>query len=387
MVTLLSKIFIKNRTDYQDEKVRESYGLITGALGIALNILVSVAKIVIGIITGAISILADGLNNMSDAGSSIISMVGFKLSNKPVDSKHPFGHGRIEYVSGLIVAVIVVVVGIELIISSIQNIVTPKEVNISVLSMCILAFSIVVKLYMFFYNYVFAKKINSLSMKATAMDSIGDAISTSAVLICSIVTYFTGLILDPYAGILVGLFILITGGKTLAEIVNRLIGEAPDKKLVAEITAFVLNYPIVRGIHDLVVHNYGEGRKMISLHVEIPSDSDIMEAHDVIDNIEHDLSQKFRCHALIHMDPVKTDDPHVNELKGVVTGVVSSINPEFTIHDFRMNEGPTHTNLIFDLVVPPENIKHADEIVKTVAARVREVNATYNCVINVDIKY
>ena len=387
MVTLLSKIFIKNRTDYQDEKVRESYGLITGALGIALNILVSVAKIVIGIITGAISILADGLNNMSDAGSSIISMVGFKLSNKPVDSKHPFGHGRIEYVSGLIVAVIVVVVGIELIISSIQNIVTPKEVNISVLSMCILAFSIVVKLYMFFYNYVFAKKINSLSMKATAMDSIGDAISTSAVLICSIVTYLTGLVLDPYAGILVGLFILITGGKTLAEIVNRLIGEAPDKKLVAEITAFVLNYPIVRGIHDLVVHNYGEGRKMISLHVEIPSDSDIMEAHDVIDNIEHDLSQKFRCHALIHMDPVKTDDPHVNELKGVVTGVVSSINPEFTIHDFRMNEGPTHTNLIFDLVVPPENIKRADEIVKTVAARVREVNATYNCVINVDIKY
>ena len=387
MISLLSKIFIKNRYSYKDSTVREKYGILCGLMGIFLNALISAGKIAVGIITGSISILADGLNNVSDAGSSVIGMVGIKLSNKPFDSKHPFGHGRMEYVSGFIVAVLIIVVGVELAISSVKNIINPVDVEINLVSMIILSVSILVKLYMFLYNFRIGKKIDSSGMKATSMDSICDAVSTFAVLICSIVTFFTGVVLDAYAGLLVSLFIIFTGTKTVIETVNLLIGETPDKEFVKEIADFVKSFPIVHGIHDLVIHNYGVGRSMITLHVEIPVNCNIMEAHDCIDNIEHELAKKFRCHAVIHMDPVYTDEPYANQVREAVTNIVKNVNPIFDIHDFRMNEGSTHTNIIFDLVIPHELKNNVAEIVSLITNKIKAVNPTYNCVIDIDFPF
>ena len=387
MISFLSKIFIKNRNSFKEPRVREKYGVLCGIVGIILNALISAGKIAVGIITGSISILADGLNNVSDAGSSVIGMVGIKLSNKPFDSKHPFGHGRMEYISGFIVAVLIIVVGVELAISSVKNIITPTDVDINIISMIILSVSILVKLYMFLYNFRIGKKIDSSAMKATAMDSVCDAASTFAVLVCSVITFFTGIVLDAYAGLLVSLFIVFTGTKTVIETINLLIGEAPDKEFVKEIADFVKSFPIVRGIHDLVIHNYGVGRSMITLHVEIPLNSNIMEAHDCIDNIEHELTKKFRCHAVIHMDPIYTDEPYANQIREAVTNIVKSVNPVFDIHDFRMNEGSTHTNIIFDLVIPHELENDVTEIKTVISDKIKAVNPTYNCVIDIDFPF
>lgn len=386
MITLLSKFFIKS-DDVKDGKTREKYGLLCGIVGIILNIIISAAKIAIGIITGAISIVADGLNNVSDAGSSIIGMVGLKLSNKPIDKKHPFGHGRMEYISAFIVAILIIVVGVELAITSIENIITPIKVDINVLSVIILSASVLIKLYMFCYNYKIGKKINSSAMRATAMDSISDAVSTLAVLCCALIAYFTKVSLDAYAGLLVSLFILFTGIKTVKETINILIGEAPDPSFVREIVETVKQYPIVCGIHDLVVHNYGVGRCMITLHVEVSATCDIMHAHDSIDNIEKELSEKFNCNAVIHMDPVLIDDPRTNQLHDAVKNIVRDINPNLSIHDFRMNEGPTHTNIIFDVVIPHELKNNETEIIDTISYKITSLSPTYNSVINVDYPF
>jgi cation diffusion facilitator family transporter len=386
MVTLLAKIFIKNK-DVTDNGVRAKYGVLTGCVGIILNLIISAGKIVAGILTGAISIIADGLNNVSDAGSSIITMIGFKLSNKPIDSQHPFGHGRIEYVSGLIVSMLILVVGAELAINSVKTIITPAEVDISIMSVIILGVSIAVKLYMFSYNYFIGKKINSEALRATALDSISDVMATAAVLVCSLITYYTGVVLDSYAGLLVSCFIIFTGSKSIRGIVNLLIGAAPDPAFIKAIAKTVSAYPIVRGMHDLVIHNYGVGRSMITLHVEVPADCNIMEAHDSIDNIEQELQKKFKCHAVIHMDPVLTDDPYVNQIKTAVKNIILSINPNFSIHDFRMNQGPTHTNLIFDLVITHDTQNTADEIKSLISDKIKELDPSYNCVINIDLPY
>lgn len=386
MITLLSRIFIKT-DDVKSDGIREKYGLLCGILGIVLNVIISASKIAIGIITGAISIVADGLNNVSDAGSSIIGMVGLKLSNKPIDKKHPFGHGRLEYISAFIVAILIIVVGVELAITSVENIITPIKVDINILSVIILAASVLIKLYMFFYNYKIGKKINSSAMRATAMDSISDAVSTSAVLCCALITYFTDVSLDAYAGLLVSIFILFTGIKTVKETINLLIGEAPDPSFVKEIVETVKQYPIVHGIHDLVVHNYGVGRSMITLHVEVPATCNIMEAHDSIDNIENELSAKFHCNAVIHMDPVLIDDPRTNQLRDAVKNIVHDISPDLSIHDFRMNEGPTHTNIIFDIVIPHEIKNNETEILNMISEKITSLSPTYNCVINVDYPF
>ena len=387
MITLLSKIFIKNRNDTSDVKVREKYGMLCGTVGIFLNALLSVAKIITGTLTGAISIVADGVNNVTDAGSSVITLFGFRLASKPTDPKHPFGHGRIEYISGLIVAVLIIVVGAELAVSSIETLINPEKIEINIAAMIILGVSVAVKLYMAFYNYAVAKKISSAAMKATGADSISDSVSTLAVLVCAIVAYFTDLSLDGYVGLLVSVFIIFSGIKSMIEIVNLLIGTAPDPALIKEIAEFVKQYPAVRGIHDLVVHSYGVGRTMITLHAEVDAKSNIMEAHDCIDNIEHDLAEKFRCSAVIHLDPVVTDDPKLNLIRDCSQNIVKSINPEFSIHDFRMNEGPTHPNVIFDLVLTHDAVKNEKEIVKIVSDGITNLDPSYRCVINVDIPY
>ena len=387
MITLLSKIFIKNRNDVNDVKVRESYGMLCGVVGIVLNALLSAAKITVGALTGAISIVADGINNVTDAGSSVITLFGFRLAAKPTDPKHPFGHGRMEYISGLIVAVMIIAVGAELAISSIETLISPPDLNINVASMAILGASVAVKLYMAFYNYAVAKKISSAAMKATGADSISDAVSTTAVLVCAIIAFFTNLSLDGYVGLLVSVFIIFSGVKSMIEIVNLLIGTAPDPELIEEIAEFVRQYPAVRGIHDLVIHSYGVGRTMITLHAEVDAKCDIMEAHDCIDNIEHDLGERFRCTAVIHMDPVVCDDPKLTLIRDSAENIVKAINPDFSIHDFRMNEGPTHTNVIFDLVLTHDALKNEKEIVKIVSDGVTALDPTYRCVINVDTPY
>lgn len=387
MITILSKIFIKNRNDVGDVKVREQYGLLCGIVGIILNALLSAAKITVGVLTGAISIIADGVNNVTDAGSSVITLFGFRLAAKPTDPKHPFGHGRMEYISGLIVSVLILAVGAELAISSVETLISPVDVKINVVSMAVLGASVAVKLYMSLYNYAVAKKISSAAMKATGADSISDAVSTTAVLVCAIIAYFSEVSLDGYVGLLVSAFIIFSGVKSMIEIVNLLIGTAPEPELIDEIAEFVKQYPAVRGIHDLVVHNYGVGRTMITLHAEVDAKSDIMEAHDCIDNIEQDLGKKFGCTAVIHMDPVVTDDPKLDLIRNSAENIVKSLNPDFSIHDFRMNEGSTHTNVIFDLVLTHDTLKDATEIVKIVANGVEALDPNYNCVINVDTPY
>ncbi len=388
MIELLSRWFVKDRKNYSDNIVREKYAFLTGTVGIVLNLLICVGKILAGVLSGAISVIADGVNNLSDAGSSVITILGFKIANKPIDKKHPFGHGRMEYIAAMVVSVIIVVVGGELIISSVEKIITPESVSISLLTIIILAVSVGVKLYMFAYNYVWGKKLNAAAMKATAYDSISDAVSTSVVLICSVITYFyPQVVLDSYAGCLVAIFIIFTGGKSFIEILGDLLGKVPEKEFVDDIEKFVLQDTIVCGIHDLVVHDYGPGRIMLSLHAEVPAEMDIMEVHDHIDNIEQGLSKQFKCHATIHMDPVFRSDDKVEGLRKMVVSIAKEINEHFTVHDFRMNSGSTHTNLIFDVVAPYECKLNEEQIKEEIEKKVKEIDGSYNTVIQIDRPY
>ncbi len=386
MITFLSKFFIKDRTNYSDNKVREGYASLSGFVGIVLNLIICAGKIAVGILSGAISVVADGVNNLTDAGSSVITIMGFKLANKPIDRKHPFGHGRMEYISAMLVSVIIVVVGFELLISSVEKIITPETVSISVWTLAILAFSVLVKLYMFAYNFVWAKKLNAAAMKATAYDSISDAVSTLVVLVCSIVTFFKpSVVLDSYAGILVAVFILFTGFRSFVEILGDLLGKAPEKEFVLAIEKAVMESSIISGIHDLVVHDYGPGRVMVTLHAEIPADMDIMQAHDEIDNVEQKISRRFNCHTTIHMDPVFRNDEKTETLRKTLEKIVKNIHSDITLHDFRMNEGPTHTNLIFDVVVPFETGLKDDMLRQRIERAVQdEIGEKYKIVVQID---
>lgn len=384
MVTLLSKIFIKNNTQYKDSKVREAYGVLCGAIGIFLNICLFAGKFVAGTITGAISITADAFNNLSDAGSSFITLIGFKLAGQKPDPDHPFGHGRIEYLSGLFVAMLILLMAFELIKSSVIKIIHPELPEFSVISVIILLASILVKVYMAFYNKSVGKKIDSAAMSATAKDSLSDTISTTVVLLSTIVGHIWGLPVDGYAGTLVGLFILYAGFEAMKDTVNPLLGQAPDEELVEEIEKIVLRYDKIIGIHDMVIHDYGPGRLMVSLHAEVPYNEDILELHDIIDQAEFDLRGMLNCEPIIHMDPVVTDDEETNEMKKVVEGVIADIDPVIRFHDFRMVKGPTHTNLIFDVVVPHKFKMTDAEIRDTIFEAINGYNSTYFTVVQVD---
>ncbi len=388
MVTLLAKIFIKDAEDTSSPKVRQAYGVLTGVVGILLNVLLFVGKFIAGTLSKSISITADAFNNLSDAGSSFVTLIGFKLAGAKPDPEHPFGHGRIEYVSGLVVSGAILLMAFELIKDSIDKIIHPQTVDFSALAAGILVVSILVKIYMYLYNSSISKKIDSAAMKATATDSLSDTMATTVVLIASIVGHYTGLKIDGYCGVLVGLFIFYAGFSAAKETLDPLLGQPPEEEFVEQIEEIVMSYELVQGIHDLVVHDYGPGRVMISLHAEVPAEEDILEIHDMIDVIENDLADKLNCEAVIHMDPLVTKDERVNELKRTIREVVDSLEGDVSMHDFRTVIGPTHTNMMFDVVLPfgysmtDEMVK--EEIQKRTWDRLGE---SYNTVIQIDRPY
>lgn len=388
MVTLLAKIFIKDAEDTSSPKVRQAYGVLTGVVGILLNVLLFAGKFIAGTLSKSISITADAFNNLSDAGSSFVTLIGFKLAGAKPDPEHPFGHGRIEYVSGLVVSGAILLMAFELIKDSIDKIIHPQTVDFSALAAGILVVSILVKIYMYLYNSSISKKIDSAAMKATATDSLSDTMATTVVLIASIVGHYTGLKIDGYCGVLVGLFIFYAGFSAAKETLDPLLGQPPEEEFVEQIEEIVMSYELVQGIHDLVVHDYGPGRVMISLHAEVPAEEDILEIHDMIDVIENDLADKLNCEAVIHMDPLVTKDERVNELKRIIREVVDSLEGDVSMHDFRTVIGPTHTNMMFDVVLPfgysmtDEMVK--EEIQKRTWDRLGE---NYNTVIQIDRPY
>lgn len=352
MVTLLSKLFIKNREDTQDPKVRQAYGMLCGAVGIFLNLCLFAGKFAAGTLSHSIAITADAFNNLSDAGSSIITLIGFRMAGQKPDPDHPFGHGRIEYISGLLVSVIILLMGLELLKSSVTKILHPETPVFSPVVLLILISSILVKCYMFLYNKELGKKLDSTAMAATATDSFSDMLATAVVLLSTLAAHFTNLAIDGWCGFLVGLFICYAGYTAAKDTISPLLGQAPDKAFVQQINDTVMAHEGILGIHDLIVHNYGPGRILISLHAEVPADGDILALHDLIDNIEHELHNTLNCHAVIHMDPVKVGDEETARKKGMVKEILAEIDSALTMHDFRIVAGPTHTNLIFDVVTP-----------------------------------
>ena len=387
MVTLLSHLFIKDYQEYTNPVVRRAYGVLTGAVGIVLNVLLFIGKYLAGFLSGSVSIMADAFNNLSDAGSSFITMLGFHLAGKEPDPQHPFGHGRIEYVSGLAVSVLIIVMGVEVFKTAIQKIMHPEQMELSVITMLILFASIAVKIYMSLYNRTYGKKLDSSAMKATATDSLSDCISTAVVLLSMLVYQFLHINLDGWSGLIVAIFILIAGVNSARETLSPLLGEAPDEELVMEIEKMVMEHPDVVGVHDMVVHNYGPGRMMISLHAEVPGNINVYQLHDSIDLIEFQIKQRFQCEAVIHMDPIATDDEQVMSLRQEIVELVRQYDEQLTIHDFRMVAGPTHTNLIFDVVVPQGYQKTDDEISAEIARRINQKWYNYFAVIKMEKRY
>ncbi|MDO4274309.1 MAG: cation diffusion facilitator family transporter [Eubacteriales bacterium] len=388
MITFLSRILIKNYEDYQSPAVRQSYGILSGAVGIALNIMLFFGKWLAGTLSGSIAITADAFNNLSDAGSSLITLIGFKLSGQKPDPEHPFGHGRMEYISGLFVSVAILIMGFELIKSSVEKLLHPAPIESSPLILAILAASILVKVYMAYYNSALGRKLKSAAMQATAMDSLSDTVSTTLVLAATIISQLTGILLDGWFGVLVGLFIFYTGFKTLKDTMDPLLGQPPQKELVTQIHEIVMGHPMVHGIHDLIVHDYGPGRLMISLHAEVSADGNLLNIHDEIDNIEHELQEKLKCSATIHMDPIVTDNAEINEMHRVISKMAKNLDSRFSIHDFRMVEGPTHTNLIFDVVMPYDSIYTDNDVINKLKEQIHALpGGKYFAVIQIDKAY
>ncbi len=387
MIEFLARVFIRHRDTLSPSALRQAYGQLCGAVGIGLNLLLFAGKLFAGTISGSIAITADAFNNLSDAGSSVVTLLGFRLAGRKPDPEHPFGHGRMEYISGLAVAGLILLMGVELGKSSLKKILSPEEIVSSPLVLAILAVSVAVKLYMFYYNRSIGKKIKSAAMSATATDSLSDAVSTTAVLIATLVGQFTGLNIDGWVGLLVALFILFSAYKAAKETLSPLLGQTPDPEFVDRIEQIVLSYPEVLNIHDLIVHDYGPGRVMISLHAEVSADGDLLQLHDVIDNAEHRLKKELGCMAVIHMDPIITNDAHTDALRMAVAEKVKTIDPRLTIHDFRTVSGPTHTNLIFDVVVPYDVKLTADEVRRRIGALVKELDENYFAVVQVDNSY
>ncbi|MGN1073364.1 MAG: cation diffusion facilitator family transporter [Eubacteriales bacterium] len=387
MIELLSRILIKNRDDTSNPAVRTAYGQLCGVVGIVLNLLLFGLKLFAGTLSGSIAITADAYNNLSDAGSSIVTLLGFRLAEQKPDPSHPFGHGRIEYISGLIVAFLIVHVGIDLATESVGKLRSPEPVEFSVIAVVILGVSILTKLYMCLYNRGVGKKIDSAAMRATATDSLSDVAATGVVLIATVVGKLTGLQIDAWCGLAVSVFILYSGVMAAKDTISPLLGQAPDPELVKKIRAIVLSHEEVAGIHDLIIHNYGPGRMMISLHAEVPAHADMLDMHDVIDTIEQELREKVGCDAVVHMDPIVTDDAKTAQTFMTLVRIVAGIDEHLNLHDFRMVTGPTHTNLIFDLVVPYNFRLSDEELLRELNERIHEQDPTWFAVINVDKSY
>ena len=387
MTNFLIKLFIKDKDNVQDREVREKYGMLSSITGIIVNILLSVFKLIIGVLAGSMSIISDALNNISDAGSSIVTLLGFKMSQKKVDSDHPWGHGRMEYISAFIVDILIILVGFELLQSSVDKIMNPELPNINNVTIILLVVAILVKLWLFVFYKKIAKTISSAAIKGNAYDSISDSISTSAVLASALVAKFMEVSIDGYVSLLVSVFILITGFKALKEIIDILLGMKPDPEFVSEIEKFAVKYETIEGIHDIMVHDYGPGRKIVSFHAEVPADSDICKAHDIIDQMEQDIFEKFGCITTIHMDPIVVDDEEINKMKKETEDIVKSINKKFSIHDFRMTDGGERINLIFDLVIPTDEKIDVEKVIADIKQEIHKKNEKYYAVIKPEHSY
>ncbi len=387
MITLLSKIFIKNREDTSSPEVRQRYGILSGAVGIFFNLLLFAGKFLAGSVSRSIAITADAFNNLSDAASSVITLIGFKLAGQKPDPDHPYGHGRIEYLSGLAVAAAILIMAFELLKSSVEKLLHPEETAFHPLVVLCLLLSILVKGYMYLYNRSISRKIHSEAMLATAKDSLSDMVATSAVLLTTLLSHYAHIELDGWCGILVGIFIFTTGLSAARDTINPLLGEAPDPEFVKRIGEIVYSYEDILGFHDLMVHNYGPGRVIISLHAEVPADGDILALHDTIDNIERQLKKELHCEAVIHMDPICIHDPEVNAMKEKVCGFLRDIDPVLTLHDFRTVKGPTHTNIIFDVVKPYRFSLSDEELKQLLTEKIQAMGENFYPIIQIDEKY
>ena len=386
MISLLARLFLK--TEGRDvAALRKEYGILCGAVGIALNVLLFAGKFFAGTLSGSIAITADAFNNLSDAGSSFVTLLGFQLAGQKPDSDHPFGHGRIEYLSGLAVSMLILLMGFELAKSSLDKILHPAPVDSSWLVIAILCVSIAVKLYMSFYNRSLGKKLNAPAMLATAADSLSDSVATTAVLIATLVGRVSGLMIDGWCGILVAAFILWSGFNAAKDTINPLLGTPPTHEFVDQIKHLVMAHPAIIGIHDLIVHDYGPGRVMISLHAEVSASENVLELHDEIDNVESELREKLGCEAVIHMDPIVTDDGITEETRERVAALVHCIDDAINIHDFRMVAGPSHTNVIFDAVVPYGFRLTDSEVEEKIKTAVRTLDGNYFAVVKVERSY
>lgn len=373
MLAFLAKLFIKNYKDYANTTVREGYGVLCGIVGIVFNILLFSFKIVCGIISHSVAMAADAFNNLSDAATSIVSIVGFKMSQKPSDAEHPFGHGRLEYIAGLIISFLILSMGIELFKSSISKIFVANEAVFSLKAVAVLLGAVMVKLYMFFYNTCIAKKISSVTLEAVAKDSLSDIIGTTLVLASQVASLYTSFPLDAVAGIIVACFILYTGFSSCKDTIRPLVGTKPTAELVESIKNELKNRKYIIGMHDLVIHDYGPGRLIVHLHAEVPGDINIFTLHEIIDKAEVDISHKFNCVTVIHMDPIDQNNKELQAYKDIIKEKTQELDKTLSVHDVRMVPGENNTNLIFDLVVPytcklpiskiSDNLKHNIEAV------------------------
>ncbi len=387
MIELLAKLFIKDHKNTADASVRHAYGVLCGAVGVFFNIVLFAIKLTAGLISQSVAITADAFNNLSDAGSSIVTMVGFKMAGQKPDPEHPFGHGRIEYVTGLVVSMIIILMGFELLKSSVEKIIHPEMPALTPVVACILVVSIIVKLYMYLYNSKTGEALSSSAMKATALDSFTDSIATTVVLACALVGHYFGIALDGWCGLAVSGFVLYAGLSSAKDTMDPLLGSKPSKEYVEAIEKFVTSYDDIIGIHDLVVHDYGPGRVMISLHAEVPADRDILDVHDTIDNVERRINETLGCQCVIHMDPVVVNDEATDRMKRLCNLIAKSVDERFTIHDFRMVKGPSHTNLIFDVVAPFDCKLSEDEIRGTICAKVESLPGNHYAVVEIDRPY
>ncbi|AOR24604.1 cation diffusion facilitator family transporter [Clostridium taeniosporum] len=385
---LVSKL-IKNSDNTNDDKVRNSYGIVGGLIGILINFILFLIKISVGILCSSIAIIADAFNNLSDAASSLITIIGFKMASKPADKEHPFGHGRIEYLSALIVAFMVMLVGLQFIKSSLTRIINPESVNFETIPFILLLISIGLKFWLSGFNKFMGNKINSSALKAASVDALGDVFTSTTVAISFLASKFTTIPIDGFIGLVVAGFIVYSGFSLIKETLNPLLGEAPDPKLVKGIINMVLSYEHITGTHDLIIHNYGPGKCMASIHAEIPANIDIMKIHEIIDKAEREISEKLKIYLVIHMDPVCIIEGEVKEAYDEILKLITEYDYIDSIHDFRIVGDGEHKNLIFDLVLSDSSkATYKDEdIINTVSSRVKSIHPQYNCIITLDKHY
>lgn len=387
----LVKHFIKNYEEVEDRKVRDSYGYLGGIVGITVNIILFIVKLSVGLIVRSIAVTADAFNNLSDAFSSIITIAGFKLASKPADAEHPFGHGRIEYISGLIVSFMVMIVGLQFIKSSYSRIVNPEIINFELIPFVLILISIFAKIWLSRFNKFVGVKINSTALQASSLDALGDVITSSTVALSLLLSNWIKFPIDGYIGVLVSLFILYSGFNLIKETINPLLGEAPDPELVEKIKKEILNNDIITGVHDLIIHNYGPGRRMASLHAEVPYNLPIMKIHDVIDKAEKEISHKLNIFLVIHMDPVNVDDDEINEAKKEVADIFKNFPEVKSFHDFRIVGEGEDKSLIFDVVIdkatPLNSSKDRVSFINKTKNEIRKIHPNYKVIITIDVDF